>query len=116
MEMLVCSADGATYAIAFADVQDPAGVTAALDELRSLAAGNIGAPSQAASAVQVPGMTPNPGTARVEMAGRLPDGAPVEERAIFFSKGLRVYQASVVGRQLVPEAAEMFLSAPRLMR
>jgi hypothetical protein len=114
MEMLVCSADEATYALAFADLPEPAAVTAALLELRELAAANIAAPPTLTASLQVPGMTPNPQAARVSLAGRLPDGAAVQEQAVFFAKGLRVYQASVIGVRLSAEAADTFIAALKL--
>ncbi len=41
MEMLVCEAGGVTFALSFADTQDPAAVGASLDELRRVAVGNV---------------------------------------------------------------------------
>jgi hypothetical protein len=116
MEMFVCSAAGTTFALTFADVADPAAVTPALAELKSLAGGNIGAASTSASATQVPGMTPNAEAARIAVTGRRPDGEVIEQQAVVFAKGLRVYQASVVGSRIPAEAAGTFLGAPRLAR
>lgn len=114
MEMLACSADGATYALAYVDLPEPAAIGAALTELRGLAAANIGAAASVPATLQVPGMTPHPQAARVALAGRLPDGATVQEEAAFFAKGLRVYQASVIGARLRGDAAETFLAALKL--
>lgn len=116
MEMLVCSVSETTFALTFADVPDPAAVGPALAELRALAAINIGAPAATPSAWQVPGMTPNAEASRIAISGRRGDGRPVEEEALFFSKGRRVYQASVVGERIAPEAASSFLGAPRFPR
>jgi hypothetical protein len=114
MEMLVCSAGGATYALAFADLPDPAAVPVALQELRELAGTNIAAAPVPPLRLQVPGMTPYPQAARVSLSGRLPDGAAVQEQAVFFAKGLRVYQASVIGERPSAEAADTFLAGLRL--
>lgn len=116
MEMLVCSVSGTTFALTFADVPDPSSVGPALAELRALAAINIGAPPATPSAWQVPGMTPSAQASRITVSGRRGDGRPVEEQATFFSKGRRVYQASVVGEHIAPEAASSFLAAPRFPR
>ena len=114
MEMLVCSAGGSTYALAFADLPDPAAVAPALAELRALAVTNIAAVPAPAASLQVPGMTPSPQAARVVLSGRYPDGAAVYEQAAFFAKGMRVYQASVVGNRPAGDAADTFLAALKL--
>jgi hypothetical protein len=114
MEMLVCSAGGSTYALAFADLPDPAAVAPALAELRALAVTNIAAAPAPAASLQVPGMTPNPQAARLALSGLLPDGSAVQEQATFFAKGMRVYQASVIGSRPVGEAADTFLAALKL--
>ena len=50
---------------------------------------------------------------RVLITGRLPDGAPVQEHAAFFVRGLRVYSASVIGAEPSPTAVEAFFSGLR---
>ena len=114
MEMLACSAAGATYALAYVDLPDPAAIGPALAELRGLAAANIGAAPGDSAALQVPGMTPHPQASRVALVGKLPDGAAVQEQAAFFAKGLRVYQASVIGTRLQGDGAQTFLAALKL--
>lgn len=116
MEMLVCSAGGTTFALSYADLADPTRIGPALAELRHVAAGNIGAAEPTAAPVQVPGMTPNAEAGRVALSGRRPDGSTIEQQAIFFTRGLRVYQASVVGSPIAPEAAATFLGAPTFVR
>ena len=64
--------------------------------------------------VQISGMTPNPQAARVSMTGRLPDGAAVQEQAAFFVKGLRVYQASIIGSTLAPDVTVTFFAGLKL--
>lgn len=114
MEMLVCGADGAQFALSFMDVDEPAKVSAALVELRTLAAGNLAAERPETRPAAVPGMTPYPEAASLRLDGRQPDGSPIQEQAVFFAKGLRVYQATVLGRQLRAEATEAFFGGLRL--
>lgn len=114
MEMLVCEAAGATFAVMFFDVADPAGVTAALADLRAAASANLGGAATQPAPVDIPGMTPNPQAARLTLAGRLPDGAPVQESAAFFVRGLRVYQATVIAAKLSPEAVDPFFAGLKL--
>lgn len=115
MEMIVCSAAGVTFALSFFDLADPARVGPALAELQATALSNIAGRQIASASIQVDGMTPNPQAAQVSMAGRLPDGAAVEEQAAFFTKGLRVYQASLIGATLTPEAAATFFAGLKLL-
>lgn len=114
MEMLVCSAGGATFAVSFLDLADPATVTPALAELQAKAVSNIGGLQILSTPTQVSGMTPNAQSAHVAMTGRLPDGAAVQEQAAFFVKGLRVYQASVIGARLAPEVTATFFAGLKL--
>ena len=113
MEMLVCSADDATWAVGFFDVADPGRVSATLAEWRSAAAGNVQGVSAPPVPLQVRGMTPNEQAVRVLITGRLPDGAPVQEHAAFFVHGLRVYSASVIGAKPSPTAVEAFFNGLR---
>jgi hypothetical protein len=50
----------------------------------------------------------------MELRGRLPDGRPVLERVAMFSKGTRVYQATMFGAALDAEASETFFGGLRL--
>ena len=114
MEMLVCTAGGATYALAFFDVSGPAEVASALAGLRTVAATNLGVAEPAPEPLRVRGMTPNAMAARLRISGRGPDGAAVQEQAAFFTKGLRVYQASVLGPTLADEAVDTFFGGLKL--
>ena len=113
MEMLVCPADGATYALSFADVPDAAQVAPTLAALRSAALRNVQAAAPQVVPARIGGMTPNAEAVRLATAGRLPDGAKVQAHMVFFTKGLRVYQGSVVGAQPAAEANEIFLTGFR---
>jgi hypothetical protein len=113
--MFACSAGAATYALAFADMADPARVTPALAELARAASANLQSSAPGLSApLRVPGMTPNDQAARWQMAGRLPNGREVQEQAAFFAYGTRVYQATVLGERLDAEALDTFFGALRV--
>jgi len=110
MEMLTCATGGQTFALSFVDVADPARVTDTLLELRAATVANVqGVQSRVVPAL-VAGMTPNAQAVRLATLGRLPDGVAVHAHAIFFTKGLRVYQATVIGVQPAPEVIETFFS------
>lgn len=113
MEMLVCPADRATYALSFADVPDPAQVAPVLAALRAAALRNVQAAAPQLVPARIGGMTPNAEAVRLAATGQLPDGAKVQAHMVFFAKGLRVYQGSVVGAQPAAEANEIFLAGFR---
>jgi hypothetical protein len=110
VEMLACTASGSTFALTFFDVSDPAAVSPTLRALRAAAQANIVGDLVSTTAADVPGMTPNPQSARLSLAGRLPDGTAVREHAVFVVKGLRIYQASVIGARAAPDVADTFFA------
>jgi hypothetical protein len=114
MRMLTCSADDLRFVLIHADVAAPGDVSGALAELRTLAIGNLAGGVAERAPLQVPGMTPNDEASRIRFAGRLPDGKVRQQQAAFFARGLRVYQASVIGERFDAEAVEPFFAALRL--
>jgi len=113
MSLVSCTVKDATYAVGYALLVDPTRVTAALGEMRVAAAANIGAKAVGASEWSMPGMTANPLAQKLAMEGRSADDRPVHEQAAFFVKGLRIYQATIVGPVIEREAAETFFSGLR---
>ena len=113
MQMLVCSAGDATWAVSFFDVADPARVSATLAEWRASAVANVQGVAAPPVPLQIKGMTPNEQAVRVTVAGKLPDGAAVQEHAAFFVRGLRVYSATVIGAKPSPQAVEVFFGGLR---
>ena len=116
LELHACTAGGITWAIAFADMDDPARVGPALTELRNAAAHNLSATPAQTLALRVEGATPNPASQRVQFQGRMPDGRAVTEQVAVFAKGTRVFQAVALGDKLDPEAADSFFGSLRLTR
>lgn len=113
MGLQACSAAGQTWALAQADLGDPAQVTVALDELVRSAAANIGADGGAGRAVPVPGATPNPRARRVSLAGRGAAGAPVRMEVQVFTLGTQVFQATALGSSLDTDALDAFFGSLR---
>lgn len=115
MTLLACEAGGDTYAVGFADLQDPGRVTAALEELARAAKANLRAAtaSRAASA-RIEGMTPNASATRLSLQGHLPDGRAVVETVVVFAYGTSVVQATVVGSRPEPSAVETFVESLRV--
>jgi hypothetical protein len=114
MEMNVCSADADTFALSFVDASDPSGVSPMLGALRHAASDNLGAPVPSSRPFAPAGATPNAASGRVQIEGRLPDGKRVVEHAAFFIRGLRIYQANVIGPAPAADAVETFFSSLKL--
>lgn len=111
MEMLVCEAGGATFAVSFVDASAPEHVTGTISSLNAALAANVKAGQAERAPARVAGMTPNTEAVRLAFSGRLPDGSPVKVDAEFFAKGLRVYQATVISAKTMSGAAEPFFAA-----
>lgn len=114
MQMHVCEAAGLTFAVSLVDVDAPDRVARAMAELRALAVSNIGAADSTVAALQVPGMTPNPQAALLSARGRPVGAERLGLRAAFFSKGLRIFQATVVGSEPSDEATQPFFAGLRV--
>ena len=108
-----CQAGQATWALAWADVGDPALVTDTLRELMASARVNLGAAPGTRLPLAPRGATPNPAAAREALLGRLPDGRDIEEQVAVFARGTSVFQATVVAPRIDAEAADMFFGALR---
>lgn len=113
MTLLACDAQGLTFALAHADVGDPARVAPALAALAAALAANLEAQESRAAPLQVPGMTPNANAIRIRLDGHLPDATPVREQAALFARGTHVFQAAVLGAR--PDAAaDTFIDSLRV--
>lgn len=116
LRLLACSADGHTFAIASADMADPARVDLALQALGAAALANVQGRIDAEQPAAVPGMTPYPSARRWQVSGRLPDGAAVREQVLVFAHGLRVFQATVVGPRVDDGLAAPFFESIEVAR
>lgn len=113
MALQACQADGGTWALATAEVHDPARVAPALRELTASARHNLEAADGVARAASVPGATPNAESRRLHFTGRRPDGAALDVHLLVFARGTRVFQATVLGPTVAADAAETFLGSAR---
>jgi hypothetical protein len=115
MQLHACSSGAnETWAVAVLDVAQPADVSPALQALSKAAAMNIAASQVQTLPLRVPGMTPNPSAAMQHMNGVSAQGVPIRASAAFFAHGLRIYQATVFGERVDPDASEMFFGGLRL--
>jgi hypothetical protein len=114
MTLQACDAGGATWALSWADVGDPARVPSALRALRQSAALNLSATPGDALPLRVPGATPQPENGRHALSGRAPDGRPLSGQIAVFSRGTVVYQATMLGPSASDESAATFFASLRL--
>ncbi len=108
-----CAAAEQTWGLGVADMADPARVGPALAELRASAAGNLSATPSRSAAWLPPGATPQAGSVRTRLLGKLPDAQAVQMEVLVFAHGTQVYQASVLGRQLSDEGVDTFVASIR---
>lgn len=111
MSLWSCSAGDITFAVSRVDVADPARVGPLMGALRDALVGNVAASSPQVIAATVPGATSHPLAQRLVLRGQRADGTPLEVHGQFFSQGLRVFQATVVGSRLDPQALDLFFSS-----
>lgn len=115
LRMLSCSADDHVFAVASADVGDPARVVPALQALAAAARANVQATVLDEQAAAVPGMTPQAAARRWRLRGQLPDARPVGEQLLVFAHGTRVFQASLIGPAADDARAAPFFDALRVL-
>ncbi|HEY6134789.1 MAG TPA: hypothetical protein VIW70_12475 [Rubrivivax sp.] len=115
LTLYACNASGMTWALAYVNLEDPSRVRAALRELRAAAAANLGAGTELPFDWVLAGATPHADSGRFELRGHLPGGKAVREQVAVYARGTTVYQATVVGEVLDPEAVEVFFAGLRLL-
>ena len=116
LSLVVCSTGSHSFALASADMADPARVAPALQALLLAAQANVQGQVLAEQPAAVPGMTPHAGALRRQINGQMPDGRAVREQVQVFAHGLRVFQATVVGPEAGPTQTGPFFDAIELPR
>jgi len=110
MQMDVCAAGSATFAVSVVESGDPSLAVPALEQLRRAAVANVQGTAPQPIPWRLAGSMPSTQTTRILVRGRLPDGGAVIEHAAFFAQGAKVYQASVIGAAPNAEAIETFFA------
>ena len=109
MGQAACKAEGKSFSLIWAELDDPSQVAPALQQMRDSLAARLQARAEPAQAVQIKGMTPNPQA--------LQQGLHAERqqaRVAVFARGMRVYQAAMLGAKSDEAAWETFLTGFRL--
>ena len=117
VHMHSCEAGGLTYAVAWADVQDPARIPEVLVAWRAgtLATLRANPESQESANPEIQRRVPGAETTLAAQAkGQTPGGEPVQVQAVYFSKGRQVFQAAVYGQRMPPEGLAPFFEGLQL--
>jgi hypothetical protein len=110
---LSCEAGGATFALLFADIGEPARLGEVLAQWNTATLANLRSDGGRATPFRPPGALELRQSLQVVASGRRPDGSKVECQAAYFAQGSRVYQAVIYAGQLRPEAVDGFLAGLR---
>jgi hypothetical protein len=136
LTMIGCDAAGATFAVAVANLGDPARVGPVLAQWQALTLANMkaappdplaqGAKAPIASApasavgpgsrvlsLDVAGAGNVPAPVLVQARGQRQDGTPVSGHAAFFAQGSQVFQAVLYADRIAPEVSDTFFSSLR---
>jgi hypothetical protein len=103
MVLLSCSGDGPVFAVAMGQLREPGPVGPLLAALVAAAQANVKGEVELSRPARVSGMTPFVQAREVRLQGRRPDGEPLQMQMLVFAHGLRVYQATVIGRSVTDE-------------
>ncbi len=116
LTLWACAAGESTWALAYADMVDPARVGPALAELLATTAAKVSSAVPQSLPLRIQGTTPSEYSRRVSVAGRRSDGSPLALQMAVFAKGTRVFQATWLGNdgERQGEAAETFFAGLRI--
>ena len=131
LSLLSCDADGATFAVSYATLTDPARAGVALEHWRAATLARIGVAVPAASApasgaaapAQMQSFVPAgalalPQAVRTTVQGKRPDGTAVTAHTAWFARALgsevRVYHAVVFADKARPAVADTFFAGLEL--
>jgi len=107
---LSCEAGGATFALLFADIGDPARLGEALAQWKTATLSNLRTAAAQEGTFRPPGALALPQSLHVVASGQRADGSKVESHAAYFAQGSHVFQAVIYASRLEPEHAESFFS------
>ncbi len=117
MSMTGCEAAHMTFALAHADLGEPALVAPALAELRHDAISNIRGHVLAQQPAQVRhASSAQPDAVELDLAGQAPGGGALREHVVLFAQGTQVFQATVLAKDADyrKDAAHTFAASVQL--
>ena len=113
LQVLGCDTGGATFAVLFADVGDPARAGEALDHWRQASRATLRGTESGAQPFVPPGALAVPQSQRVSAQGKRADTSAVRSEAAYFARGSLVVQAVVYAPEPQPEWLEPFFQGLR---
>lgn len=114
LSMVGCEAEGATFALAVADIGDAAQAAEVLAQWQQLALANMRAAAPARQPAQVRGADAQPAPVRVMAQGQQADGRAVQSQAIYFARGSQLFQAVIYAPRISAEMADTFFESLQL--
>jgi hypothetical protein len=110
---LSCEAGGATFAILFADIGEPARLGEVLAQWKRATLANMRSSGGQETPFRPPGALALPQSLQMVATGQRPDGSKVESHAAYFAHGSHVFQAVIYAGELRPEGADGFFPGLR---
>ncbi len=114
MTMLGCDAGGATFTLAYADLQDATMTGAVLGQWKQATLGSMRAQAASERPFLIKGASVLPQSVHAEARGSRQDGTAVAAHAVWFAAGSLVYQAAVYADTVSPTVAETYFAGLRL--
>jgi hypothetical protein len=115
LNLLTCRAGESTWAISWIDNVDPTVSGDLMASLKQAARVNLGAQTSQESPLTVPGAMLHPQAGRLRVEGQRPDGTAVQQHSAVFSRGLVVFQATVLTSDARVAPLDEFFSALRFV-
>ena len=113
LTMLGCDAGGATFAVAHAEIADPARAPEVVAQWRAATLANMRGRVTAEQPLPVAGAGAAVPPLRATASGQRANGRAVQSQMAYFAQGRRVYQAVVYADMLASEATDTFFACLR---
>lgn len=114
LSMVGCEAEGATFALAVADVASDAKADEVLAQWQALTLAHMRASAHTQAPIKIAGAAAQPAPVRVVAQGQQADGRGIQSQAVYFARGAQLFQAVIYAPSLSTEAADTFFSGIKL--
>ena len=111
LSMVGCEAEGATFALAMADIGDAAQAGAVLAQWQALSLHNMRASTPVLAPAKITGASADPAPVRVQAQGQQADGRTVQSQGVYFARGSRVFQAVIYAPRIEADVADTFFGS-----